>query len=274
MEQNRTRSTTATAADVMRTGRALLVVGLETTFEAAARQMRERDVRHAAVVAANGRLAGIVTDAGVLRHGAWDGGDRWVPTRPDDDGASIAPAVRPAETAPPETDVVELVRRLIASDDDAIVIIDEGLAPIGMFTEQGALAFVAERISPALTVADRMATELVTATPDQGLDEAWAALEDNEIHHLPIREGSRLVGVASARDFLRIAGSVTAGGTVAQLLLRRDEVQATTPATSLRDAARRMAELTIGCLPVLDRRGDLVGLVTATDAIKAALATL
>ena len=43
------------------------------------------------------------------------------------------------------------------------------------------------------------------------------------------------------------------------------------PETSLREAAKRMVDGKIGCLPVIEPDGTLVGLVTETDLLRAAL---
>jgi RNA polymerase-binding transcription factor DksA len=46
------------------------------------------------------------------------------------------------------------------------------------------------------------------------------------------------------------------------------------PETPLAEAAERMAELRIGCLPVVESQGGLVGILSETDALRALAATL
>jgi len=55
---------------------------------------------------------------------------------------------------------------------------------------------------------------------------------------------------------------------VAEVMVR--DVETVTPETSLAAAARRLIERKIGCLPVVDGAGIMIGLVTETDLLAAA----
>lgn len=247
-----------------------VVVGPDETFERCARAMRYHAVRHLVVITATGKLAGLIGDVEVFEHGTFHG-DEWVPNRPNREGASIAASVRPVDVVDPKMPLQDLLRQLITVDEDVLVVVDETRTPIGVFTETDAVRLAAAELPDDLPVSRVMATELVTATPDMPLQDAWDELVANDIRHLPIREGSRLVGVASIRDFVWVGSSVAGGGTVGQLVDEAREIHTTKPSVPMREASARMAKHHIGCLPVLDDSGALVGLVTATDAIKALL---
>jgi acetoin utilization protein AcuB len=248
-----------------------VVVRPDETFERCARAMRYHAIRHLVVTTATGKLAGLIRDIDVFEHGLFHG-DEWIPNRPNLQGASIAAAVRPVDVVDPKAPFQDLLRQLIAVDEDVVVVVDETRAPLGVFTETDAVRLAAAELPEDLQVSRVMATELVTATPDMPLQDAWDELVANDIRHLPIREGSRLVGVASMRDFVWVGSSVAAGGTVGQLVHADRPLHTTSASVSMREASAKMAKHRIGCLPVLDDRGALVGLVTATDAIKALLA--
>lgn len=250
--------------------RELITAGPQTPLRAAAEQMRDAKIRHLVVVNALGHLAGLLPQEALLERGGFIDGS-WVPVSAEHEGASIAACVRPAVTVEPGHDLLALLRLLLESDDRAIVVVDEARAPVGIFTEYDALKIATTELRADLAVGEVMATELITATPDMSLGEVWEEMRDNEIRHLPIRQGSRLVGVASIRDLLQVGASVAAGGTVAQLIDSARTLETTTPKETVRRAAQRMAEHKIGCLPVLDPSGSLCGLVSATDAIKALL---
>jgi acetoin utilization protein AcuB len=115
-------------------------------------------------------------------------------------------------------------------------------------------------------------------------ESALAALEsmaERGIRHLPVVEAGRVVGVISLND-LRAALPVAVGArayvrandrelireyAVGELMTHFPEV--THPESSLADAAQRMADRRIGCLPVVDGKQRLIGILSSTDALRA-----
>ena len=94
---------------------------------------------------------------------------------------------------------------------------------------------------------------------------------------MPVVSGGSLVGVLSERDLLRasISNLERAGIDHRRAFLNAVEVKdvmSSPPVVidekaSITDAARIMAEHKIGCLPAVDERGLLVGIVTETDLL-------
>jgi CBS domain-containing protein len=129
----------------------------------------------------------------------------------------------------------------------------------------------------SLTVADLMTTDLVTLNRNEVLSTADDVMRLGRIRHLPVvDDDGTLVGVVSQRDLFHSGLLRALGyGTHAQqkalaTLAVRDAMHdavTTTPSTSLRAAARTMAESKIGCLPVVDD-GKLVGIVTEGDFVR------
>lgn len=261
-----------TAADVMTEDP--FVVRPSDTFAHCADTLRLFDIRHLPVVTAADKIAGLIGDLEVFRHGRFDADGRWIEASPALAGASIAAVVRPAETLQPSVPLPELIRRLLEIDEDVVVLVDEQTAPVGIFTEHDALTLAARELPGEQTVEGAMARTLVTAALDTPLEEAWALLQEHDIRHLPIRDGSKLVGVLSVRDLLWAGASVAAAGTLAQIVDPDRPLITTTAGATLSSVADLMAELKIGCLPVVDSSDDLIGLVTVTDAIKAHAAHL
>ena len=54
-----------------------------------------------------------------------------------------------------------------------------------------------------MTVSDIMTSEVITAGMDDTVEEIAKIFEQKHIHHIPILEGTRIVGVVSDRDVLK-----------------------------------------------------------------------
>lgn len=128
-----------------------------------------------------------------------------------------------------------------------------------------------------MLVRGRMTREVVAVSPSQTLAEALTLTRTHRIRHLPVLDGSRLVGVVSERD-LRLAAPpvyVSAEAERRRILSTRSvaevmttELVTTTPDTPVEEAARLLYEHHIGSLPVLEA-GSLVGILTETDLLRA-----
>jgi CBS domain-containing protein/RNA polymerase-binding transcription factor DksA len=133
----------------------------------------------------------------------------------------------------------------------------------------------------ATRVKEWMATDPVTIEPQASAHEALSRMAEHGIRHLPVLDAlGRLTGILSIDDLraalpLETAAGIApkaesrvqhGAGTVGELMTFMPEC--TTPDTPLAEAADRMAELRIGCLPVVEGSG-LVGILTETDALRA-----
>ncbi len=131
-------------------------------------------------------------------------------------------------------------------------------------------------------VADRMTPDPVVASPHELLSGALQAMIDHDVRHLPVVDDEGLVvGVISHRDLLGQGAwrtGVNDPGTIISLgraLTDRtvEEVMATPdlvdPETPLAEAARLMLEGGYGCLPVVNHRGELVGILSESDFVRA-----
>src|SRR5262249_25241264 len=107
-----------------------------------------------------------------------------------------------------------------------------------------------------------MSSPVHTVRPQTTAAEAVSLLRRHVIRHLPVMEGARVVGVATARD-LRGAEP---GKRVDTIMSR--PVVVVSPRTAIDKAARLLFDRRIGCLPVIEE-GKLVGILTQTDAVAA-----
>ncbi len=102
-------------------------------------------------------------------------------------------------------------------------------------------------------------------------------LQENNIRHLPVVSGDKLVGILSRTDILRLSfGSVFAGQEEADEaifdMLTIEQVMVNNPRTvqaedTIQDVAEVFASEEFHALPVVDGE-KLVGIVTTTDIIK------
>ena len=126
-------------------------------------------------------------------------------------------------------------------------------------------------------VGRRMKRDLVTIPPGASLSEAARLLKANRIHHLPVVEGERLLGIVTDTD---LRNAMLPGGpgegdgaprTVGEIMTRN--VVTLSPEDTIDDAMLILSRQRFGALPVVDR-GRLVGIVAKTDVLSALIDTL
>ena len=121
----------------------------------------------------------------------------------------------------------------------------------------------------------------VVVRDDASIGEAWNLLRGLDIRHLPVVNADReLVGIVSDRDF-------TASPTPPELtqLLSNRAASLTAPIASImtgaplsveqdddvREAMALMVDNKVGALPFVGPEGDVVGIVSYLDVLRAAL---
>jgi CBS domain-containing protein len=130
------------------------------------------------------------------------------------------------------------------------------------------------------TASDVMTTHVATLSAGERLDLAEDIMHVGRIRHMPVVEGKQLVGVISVRDLLAASLSQAMEfepahrraflrSVSADEVMTRDPLTAS-PETPIVTVAERMCEQKIGCLPIVDGDGNLVGIVTETDLVRAA----
>ncbi|WP_038057559.1 CBS domain-containing protein [Thermodesulfobacterium hydrogeniphilum] len=117
-----------------------------------------------------------------------------------------------------------------------------------------------------MKVKNWMITDLITATPNNTVEEAIQLMKKHSIRHLPIMEKGKLAGFvteSNLRPYLYPE----------KLQLPLKEVMilnpiTITPDTSIDEAAKIIYKYKIGGLPVVNQ-GKLVGIITITDILEA-----
>ncbi len=130
-----------------------------------------------------------------------------------------------------------------------------------------------------LTVGDWMTPSPVTVEEDATVLEAIHLLKEKNIRRLPVLRAGRLVGLVTEKMLLGYmpAKATSLDQWELHYLLSRTPVRAAmnptphtvTPATPLADAARLLHDRKLNGVLVLNDTGDLVGLLTTTNALEA-----
>lgn len=128
-------------------------------------------------------------------------------------------------------------------------------------------------------VRDWMTAPAIRITPETTLPEAHQLMAENNIRRLPVVDDhDRLVGVVTRGDVRGAEPSQATSLSVWELnyLLSNlyiEEIMTKNPVTiqadaTIGDAARVMLDYRISGLPVVDRAGKLVGIITESDIFR------
>ena len=122
-----------------------------------------------------------------------------------------------------------------------------------------------------MLVRDVMRSPAVCIPADTTLQDAYRTMREKGIRHLPILEGSTLVGVVTDRDLRLATSSLAPVPFPAESAV--STIMSKTPMTAaawdpIEDAARTMRARKIGCLPVVDN-GQVIGIITGIDLLDA-----
>jgi CBS domain-containing protein len=87
----------------------------------------------------------------------------------------------------------------------ALVVVDERGGIIGVLSERDIVREVARRGSGCLgeRVASAMSRDVITANPDETIDDGLARMTDRRIRHLPVIVEGKLVGIISIGDLVK-----------------------------------------------------------------------
>jgi CBS domain-containing protein len=100
--------------------------------------------------------------------------------------------------------VLEAVKRMVEANVGSLLV-TEGGRIAGIVTERDYLrrAALADRADDETPVRDIMTSPLVVATPDTSIDECMALMTERRIRHVPVVDGSDVVGLVSIGDLVK-----------------------------------------------------------------------
>lgn len=127
---------------------------------------------------------------------------------------------------------------------------------------------------------DLMTTDVITLEENQHLHHLETSMRALRFRHMPVTDGKKLIGLVTERDLLRTGGSsllphkrkqdqfLAEHFRVADIMSR--DVATVAPDAALVDVAARMSASKLGCMPVVDPDGTLLGIITDADFVRLA----
>jgi CBS domain-containing protein len=115
------------------------------------------------------------------------------------------------------------------------------------------------------TARDLMTPKPITVPIDAPLSQALGAMRSNSIHEVPVLRGKRLVGMVTFETIAR-RSNLPLSTKVEHLLVLPPIITLTTP---LPEIAEQLLAAGLRAAPVVGKSGELVGIVSRTDLVKA-----
>ncbi|WP_165079514.1 MULTISPECIES: CBS and ACT domain-containing protein [unclassified Desulfovibrio] len=124
-----------------------------------------------------------------------------------------------------------------------------------------------------------MTPEVITVTPDTSLLKLGKLMRDHGVRRLPVLDSGRVVGIISDRDVRDASPSKATTLDMYEMHYLLAEIKAKDimtprpvtikPTDTVEKAAMIMLDKKIGGLPVVDEKGELVGIISDQDVFKA-----
>jgi len=112
-----------------------------------------------------------------------------------------------------------------------------------------------------------MQTDNVTITPDTTLAEVREILLKKRIHHLPVLEGKKLVGLITTWDMFKLGKSAEEYATMKAYELMTTHLAALQPNDHIGAAAEVLEEHLFQAIPIVTENHEFVGMVTTYDLL-------
>jgi CBS domain-containing protein len=103
----------------------------------------------------------------------------------------------------PGDSLSEVAQRMVDRDVGAVLVMD-GSELSGILTERDVLRAVAAGIEERTVVSDWMTRDPDTLSPDDTTQQAAVLMIHGGFRHLPLMDGSDVVGMLSIRDLMRV----------------------------------------------------------------------
>ncbi|MBK9981615.1 MAG: CBS domain-containing protein [Saprospiraceae bacterium] len=112
-----------------------------------------------------------------------------------------------------------------------------------------------------------MSRNVITASADDTLSVARSIFLKNKVHHLPIVDGTRLVGILTTYDLFKVVGPNKDYEKIYIKDVMTTHIATLEPEDKIGSAAELFLENLFHAVPIV-KDGELKGIVTSLDVIK------
>ena len=104
----------------------------------------------------------------------------------------------------PNATVFDAITKMAEKDIGSLVVMD-GDELVGIITERhyARNVILKGKASPATPVRDIMERDVITARPEQSVEECMAIMTEKRVRHLPVLEREKLIGIISIGDLVK-----------------------------------------------------------------------
>ena len=104
----------------------------------------------------------------------------------------------------PDATVLDAVAKMAEKDIGSLVVMD-GEKLIGIITERhySRNVILKGKASPTTLVRDIMERNVIHVQPEQSVELCMALMTDKRVRHLPVLEGTKVIGIVSIGDLLK-----------------------------------------------------------------------
>jgi len=127
--------------------------------------------------------------------------------------------------------------------------------------------------STAAAIVGDKGSEVWFVLPDDTVYHALEVMADKNVGSMLVLDNDTLVGIISERDYARkviLDDKASKETLVAEIMTT--QLYTVEPATTVTDAMELMTEERVRHLPVIDEDGDLAGVISIGDVVKAVIA--
>ena len=145
----------------------------------------------------------------------------------------------------------------------AIALVQEG--GMGIIHKNMSVERQCREVEKVKRSANGIITDPITLAPNERLSTAQHVMDQNNISGIPITENGLLVGILTRRDLKFLGDQQVA---IADVMTGRENLVTAPAGTSLEDAERILVRNRVEKLPLVDKDGRLIGLITIKDIDK------
>jgi len=113
-----------------------------------------------------------------------------------------------------------------------------------------------------------MTKDVITLGPDNTLGEVRDILINKHIHHIPVVEGKKLVGMVTSWDIFKLGKSVEEYKSIKISEVMTRKVATLDPDQHLGAVAEVLTKHLFHAVPIVNDNRELLGIITSTDIIR------